>query len=191
MAEFTATPSGEGRRFAVVASRFNESITTRLAESAVDCLVRHGAVFEDVDVVWVPGAWELPAACRHILQSERYDAIVVVGAVIRGDTPHFDYVAGEASRGVAQASADFDVPIGFGLLTTDDLAQAEARAGGAHGNKGWDAALAALEMVNLFDMLSAAAGHGEDEGGDDGDDDGDGDEGLVQLMRPRGRGTEG
>ena len=191
MAEFTATPSGEGRRFAVVASRFNESITTRLAESAVDCLVRHGAVFEDVDVVWVPGAWELPAACRHILQSERYDGIVVVGAVIRGDTPHFDYVAGEASRGVAQASADFDVPIGFGLLTTDDLAQAEARAGGAHGNKGWDAALAALEMVNLFDMLSAAAGHGEDEGGDDGDDDGDGDEGLVQLMRPRGRGTEG
>ena len=100
-------------------------------------------------------------------------------------------MAGEASRGVAQASADFDVPIGFGLLTTDDLAQAEARAGGAHGNKGWDAALAALEMVNLFDMLSAAAGHGEDEGGDDGDDDGDGDEGLVQLMRPRGRGTEG
>ena len=186
MAEFTARPSGEGRRFAVVASRFNETITTRLAESAVDCLVRHGAGFDDVDVVWVPGAWELPAACRHLLQGERYDALVVVGAVIRGDTPHFDYVAGEASRGVAQASADFDVPIGFGLLTTDDMAQAEARAGGAHGNKGWDAALAALEMVSLFDMLSAAAGHGEDENDYDDDDD---DGGLVQLTR--GRGTEG
>ena len=184
MPEFTATPGGEGRRFAVVASRFNESITTRLAESAVDCLVRHGAAFEDVDVVWVPGAWELPAACRHVLQSERYDALVVVGAVVRGDTPHFDYVAGEASRGIAQASADFDVPIGFGLLTTDDMAQAEARAGGAHGNKGWDAALAALEMVNLFDMLSAAAGHGEDE--DDGGEEDDGG-GFVQLTRPRGR----
>jgi 6,7-dimethyl-8-ribityllumazine synthase len=108
-----------------------------------------------VDVVWVPGAWELPAAARALLATERYDAIVALGAVIRGETPHFDYVAGEASRGLAEAGADFDVPIGFGLLTTDTLAQAEARAGGDHGNKGWDAALAALEMVDLCERLRA------------------------------------
>ena len=156
MPEFVGTPSAEGRRFAVVASRFNETITARLVEGAVDALVRHGAAADDVDVVWVPGAWELPAACRRLLEGERYDLLVAVGAVVRGDTPHFDYVAGEASRGIAEASRDFDVPIGFGLLTTDDMAQAEARAGGEHGNKGWDAALAAIEMADLFDRLGAA-----------------------------------
>src|SRR5205823_1596916 len=149
MAEFSGSPSGNGRRFAVAASRFNETVTQKLVDGALDALVRHGAAADDVDVVWVPGAWELPAACRRLLESERYDLLVAVGAVVRGDTPHFDYVAGEASRGIAEASRDFDVPIGFGLLTTDDMAQAEARAGGAHGNKGWDAALAALEMASL------------------------------------------
>ena len=109
--------------------------------------------------MWVPGAWELPAAARLLLSSERYHAIVALGAVIRGETPHFDYVAGEAARGLAQAGADFDTPIGFGLLTCDNTAQAEARAGGAHGNKGWDAALAALEMADLFDRLGVS---GED-----------------------------
>lgn len=156
MAEFAGTPSGEERRFAVVASRFNQAIVERLVDGALDALVRHGTAADNVDVVWVPGAWELPIAARRLLASERYDAIVAVGAVIRGDTPHFDYVAGEASRGLAQASADFDVPIGFGVLTCDNDAQAEARAGGAHGNKGWDAALAALEMADLFDRLDAA-----------------------------------
>ena len=119
----------------------------------MDALTRHGAAPEDIDVVWVPGAWELPAAARRLLSTERYDALVAVGAVIRGDTPHFDYVAGEASRGLAQAGADFDRPVGFGLLTCDDMTQAEARAGGAHGNKGWDASLAALEMADLFSRL--------------------------------------
>lgn len=155
MAEFAGTPSGDGRRLAVVASRFNQDITERLVDGALDALVRHGAAADDVDVVWVPGAWELPAAVRRLLTTERYDAIVALGAVIRGDTPHFDYVAGEASRGLAQASAEFDVPIGFGLLTCDSRDQAEARAGGEHGNKGWDAALAALEMADLFDRLDA------------------------------------
>lgn len=155
MAEFTGSPTGAGKRFAIIASRFNEAITTKLVEGATDALARHGAAPDDVDVVWVPGAWELPAAARRLLASERYDAIVAVGAVIRGDTPHFEYVAGEASRGLAQAGADFDRPIGFGLLTCDTTAQAEARAGGAHGNKGWDAALAALEMVDLFRKLDA------------------------------------
>ena len=156
MAEFVGTPAGQHRRFAVVASRFNQAIVERLMDGALDALVRHGVSLDDVDTVWVPGAWELPIAVRRLLASERYEGIVAVGAVIRGDTPHFDYVAGEASRGLAQASAEFDTPIGFGLLTCDTQEQAEARAGGAHGNKGWDAALAALEMVDLFDRLDAA-----------------------------------
>jgi len=156
MAEFAGTPTGQGRRFAVVASRFNQTIVERLVDGALDALVRHGVRADDVDVVWVPGAWELPIAARRLLASERYEALVAVGAVIRGDTPHFDYVAGEASAGLARASADFETPIGFGLLTCDDEAQARDRAGGAHGNKGWDAALAALEMADLFDRLDAA-----------------------------------
>ena len=155
MAEYTGTPKGTGRRIAIVASRFNETITTKLVAGATDALTRHGVAPDDLDVVWVPGAWELPAAARRLLESERYEAIVAVGAVIRGETPHFDYVAGEASRGLAAAAADFDRPIGFGLLTCDTLTQAEARAGGSHGNKGWDAALAALEMASLFDQLDA------------------------------------
>ncbi len=156
MAEFSGTPAGTDRRFAVVASRFNEEIVEKLVDGALDALVRHGAAADDIDVVWVPGAWEIPLAARRLLATERYDALVAVGAVIRGDTPHFDYVAGEASRGIAQASAEFDTPIGFGVLTCDSDEQARARAGGAHGNKGWDAALAALELVDLFDRLDAA-----------------------------------
>lgn len=156
MAEFAGTPSGEHRRFAVVASRFNQEIVEKLVDGALDALVRHGAAVDNVDVVWVPGAWELPIAARRLLASERYDALVAVGAVIRGGTPHFDYVAGEASRGLSRASEEFDTPIGFGLLTCDNDDQARARAGGDHGNKGWDAALAALEMADLFDRLDAA-----------------------------------
>ncbi len=155
--EFSGTPRGQGRRCAVVVSRFNETITQRLLEGALDALVRHGVAFDDVDVFWVPGAWELPAAARRVSATERYDALVALGAVIRGDTPHFDYVAGEASRGLALASADFDIPIALGVLTCDTLAQAEARAGGEHGNKGWDAALAALEMADLFDQVDGSA----------------------------------
>ena len=157
MPEFAGSPVGRGRRIAVVASRFNESVTRKLVDGAMDALTRHGVAFEDIDLVWVPGAWELPAAARFLLASERYHALVAVGAVIRGGTPHFEYVAGESARGLAGAGAEFDVPIGFGLLTCDTMAQAEARAGGDHGNKGWDAALAALEMADLFDRL-----HGPD-----------------------------
>jgi 6,7-dimethyl-8-ribityllumazine synthase len=156
MAEFAGVPAGAGRRIAVVASRFNESVTLKLVDGAMEALVRHGSAVDDVDVVWVPGAWELPAAARHLLASERYDALVAVGAVIRGETPHFDYIAGEAARGLASASADFETPVGFGLLTCDTLEQAQARAGGGHGNKGWDAAMAALEMADLLDRLDGA-----------------------------------
>ena len=156
MAEFNGVPNGEGRRYAVLASRFNNSITSKLADGAMDALIRHGAASEDVDLVWVPGAWELPFAARRLAQTERYNAIVVVGAVIRGDTPHFDFVAGEASRGLADTSSEYEIPIGFGLLTTDNMEQAEARAGGEFGNKGWDAAIAALEMSDLFERLDGA-----------------------------------
>ncbi|MFI5310594.1 MAG: 6,7-dimethyl-8-ribityllumazine synthase [Gemmatimonadales bacterium] len=164
MAEFSGSPHGEGRRFAVVGSRFNESVTTNLLEAAVDCLVKHGVPFEDVDVVWVPGAWELPVAAERLLATDRYDAIVAVGAVIRGETPHFDYVAGEAARGLADLQREFNVPIGFGLLTTDTEEQAHARAGGPRGNKGWDAALAALEMADLFARLDATWAESADAG---------------------------
>src|SRR3954468_11718202 len=149
MAEFSGLPTGAGRRFAVAASRFNPEITEKLLDGALETLVEKGVALEDIDIVWVPGAWELPMAVRRLLASDRYSAIVAVGAVIRGDTPHFDYVAGEASRGLSAASAEFEVPIGFAVLTCDNDAQAEARAGGIHGNKGWDAALAALEMADL------------------------------------------
>jgi 6,7-dimethyl-8-ribityllumazine synthase len=156
MPEYTGTPSGSGRRIAVVVARFNETITQKLLEGALDALTRHGVAFDDVDVLWVPGAFELPFAARRALASDRYDALVALGAVIRGDTPHFDFVAGECARGLSQASADFDFPVALGVLTCDTMEQAEARAGGAHGNKGWDAAITALEMADLFGRLDAA-----------------------------------
>jgi 6,7-dimethyl-8-ribityllumazine synthase len=153
MAEFAGLPSGNGRRIAVLASRFNEPIVKKLLDGALDALLKHEVALDDIDVVWVPGAWELPLAARLLLASDRYDGLVAVGAVIRGDTAQFDYIAGEASRGLAQASADTETPIGFGVLTCDTDEQAEARAGGAHGNKGWDAAIATLEMVDLARRL--------------------------------------
>src|ERR1700674_5895241 len=153
MPEFHGLPSGVGRRMVVLASRFNEPIVKNLVDGALEALVKYGVAFEDIDVVWVPGAWELPIAARWLLASERYDGIVAVGAVIRGETAHFEYVAGEASRGLAEASAESETPIGFGVLTSDTEEQAEARAGGAHGNKGWDAAVATLEMPDLSDRL--------------------------------------
>ncbi len=156
MAEFNGTPRGEGRRVVVIASRFNETITRPLVDGALEALVAHGVTFDDIDVVWVPGAWELPLAARRALASGRYDALVALGAVIRGDTPHFDFVAGEASRGLALVCIDTEIPIGFGLLTCDTMDQALARAGGVHGNKGWDAAVAALETTDVLDQIEPA-----------------------------------
>lgn len=157
MTEFRGTPSGKGRRFAVIASRFNEEITERLLSGALDALHKHGVQKDAIAVVWVPGAWELPAAARRLLSADRYDALVAVGAVVRGHTSHFEYIASECARGLGRASAEYDRPIGFGVLTCDTMEQARERAGGAHGNKGWDAALAALEMTDLFDRLDADA----------------------------------
>jgi 6,7-dimethyl-8-ribityllumazine synthase len=156
MAEFAGTPNGAGRRVAVVASRFNEDVVKKLVDGALDALVKHGVLYDDIDVVWVPGAWELPLAARWLLASERYDGVVALGAVIRGETAHFEYISAEASRGLAAASVDTETPIGFGVLTCENDEQAEARAGGAHGNKGWDAALATLEMVDLQNRLDPA-----------------------------------
>ncbi len=153
MAEFAGLPAGSGRRIVVVASRFNEPIVKKLVDGALDALLKHGVSFDDIDVVWVPGAWELPLAARLLLNSERYDGLVAVGAVIRGETSHFDFIAAEASRGLADVSAQAETPIGFGVLTCDTDEQAEARAGGAHGNKGWDAAVAVLEMVDLANRI--------------------------------------
>jgi 6,7-dimethyl-8-ribityllumazine synthase len=141
---------------AVVVSRFNETITQKLADGALDALLKHDVRLDDIDVIWVPGAWELPLAVRRAVISERYDVIVALGAVVRGGTPHFDYVCNEASRGLMQAGIEGDIPLGFGLLTCDDMTQAEDRAGGAHGNKGWDAALAALEMADVLDQIEPA-----------------------------------
>ncbi len=149
MAEFAGLPSGAGRRMVVVASRFNEAIVKKLVDGALEALVKHGVSFDDIDVVWVPGAWELPLAARWLLASERYDGLVAVGAVIRGETSHFDFIATETSRGLADVSMQSETPVGFGVLTCDTDDQAEARAGGNHGNKGWDAAVAVLEMVDL------------------------------------------
>ena len=139
-----------GARFAVVASRFNEFVTKALAEGAVAALVEAGAADGDVDLVWVPGAWEIPLAARRLAGCGRYAAVVCVGAVIRGETPHFEHVAAQAARGVADAARDTNVPVTFGVLTANTVEQARERAGGAAGNRGADAARAALRMVNLL-----------------------------------------
>jgi 6,7-dimethyl-8-ribityllumazine synthase len=146
----------KGARFAVVASRFNHFVVDRLVEGAVDALVRHGAALGDVTVVRVPGAFELPLVVRRIAASKKVDAVIALGAVIRGATPHFDYVAGEAAKGIGGAAATSDVPIAFGVLTTETIEQAVERAGTKQGNKGWDAAVSAIEMVTLGRALTDA-----------------------------------
>ncbi len=142
-----------GMRFGLVLGRFNSMITERLLEGAVDCLVRHGASKDDLTVMRVPGGWELPLATRWMADKEELDAVITLGCVIRGGTPHFEYVAGEATKGIAQVMLQTGKPIAFGVLTTDSIEQAVERAGTKHGNKGWEAAMAALEMVALKKSL--------------------------------------
>jgi 6,7-dimethyl-8-ribityllumazine synthase len=146
----------KGARFAIVASRFNHFVVDRLVEGAVDALVRHGADAKNVTVVRVPGAFELPLVVRRLAASKKVDAVIALGAVIRGATPHFDYVAGEAAKGIGAAAAASDVPIAFGVLTTESIEQAVERAGTKQGNKGWDAAVSAIEMVSLLRALAEA-----------------------------------
>lgn len=145
-----------GARFAIVASRFNHFIVDHLTDGAVDALVRHGAQPENITIARVPGAWEIPLVARRLAGSDKIDAVIALGAVIRGATPHFDHVANEVSKGVAAASMETGTPIAFGVLTTDSIEQAVERAGTKAGNKGWDAALSAIEMVSLRRALDGA-----------------------------------
>lgn len=145
--------TAEGLRFAIVASRFNEFITSKLLEGALDMLRRHGAAEDAVDVAWVPGAFEIPLAAKKLAASGKYDAVICVGAVIRGATSHYDYVCNEVSKGVAQAGLSTGVPVIFGVVTTENIEQAVERAGTKAGNKGADGAMAAMEMVNLLKKI--------------------------------------
>lgn len=145
--------SAEGCNFAIVAGRFNDFITQKLVDGAIDCLKRHGAVEENITLVKVPGAFEIPLIAEKLAASKKYDAIICTGAVIKGSTPHFDYVANEVSKGIAHVGLQHGLPVIFGVLTTDSLEQAIERAGTKAGNKGWDAALAAIEMTQIIKSI--------------------------------------
>lgn len=142
--------TAKNMKIAIVVARFNEFITSKLLSGCIDCLIRHEAADEDLTVAWVPGAFEIPMAAKKLAESGKYDAVICLGVVIRGATPHFDYVCAEASKGIAQVSMQTGVPVAFGVLTTENIQQAVERAGTKAGNKGVDCAMTAMEMVNLF-----------------------------------------
>jgi 6,7-dimethyl-8-ribityllumazine synthase len=142
-----------GKRFGIVASRFNEFITNKLLEGTLDALKRHGVKDEEIEVAWVPGSFEIPYAAQRLAESKKYDAVICVGAVIRGSTPHFEYIASEVTKGIAQTGLKTGVPVIYGVITTDTLEQAIERAGTKAGNKGFQAAMSAIEMVNLFEKI--------------------------------------
>ena len=142
--------TAKNMKIAIVVARFNEFITSKLLSGCIDCLIRHEAADEDLTVAWVPGAFEIPMAAKKLAESGKYDAVICLGAVIRGATPRFDYVCAEASKGIAQVSLQTGVPVAFGVLTTENIQQAVERAGTKAGNKGVDCAMTAMEMVNLF-----------------------------------------
>lgn len=145
--------TAKNKKFGIVVSRFNELISTQLLSGAQDCLLRHECKNDNITVAWVPGSFEIPLVAKKMAQSSKYDAIICLGAVIRGGTPHFEYIASEVSKGVANVGLETGVPVIFGILTTDTIEQALERAGIKAGNKGWDAALSSIEMVNLLTKL--------------------------------------
>jgi 6,7-dimethyl-8-ribityllumazine synthase len=147
---------GEGKKFALITSRFNDFITDKLVGGALDALVRSGVDDDDIDLLKVPGAFEIPLVAKKAVATGKYDAVICLGAVIRGSTSHYDYVCAEASKGIAQVSMDSGIPVIFGIITTDTIEQAIERAGTKAGNKGWSAAISALEMANLMDTLNRA-----------------------------------
>ena len=153
--EFQGNLIGSGKTFGIVVSRFNNFITKRLLDGAIDGLVRHGVKEEDIDIFWVPGSYEIAVAALKVAQSGKYNAVVCLGAVIRGETPHFDYVASESAKGIAHVGLSTGVPTIYGVITTETLEQAIDRAGAKTGNKGTEAALSAIEMINLFDQIQA------------------------------------
>ena len=150
MATYECHLVAKGLKFAIVISRFNEFISTRLLDGAMDALKRHDADMKSVDVAWVPGSFEIPLTASKLAESGRYDAVICLGAVIRGSTPHFEYVAAEVSKGIARVTLEKGVPAAFGVITADTIEQAVERAGAKQGNKGWQAALTAVEMANLL-----------------------------------------
>lgn len=143
----------KGKKFGIVASRFNDFITKRLLEACIDALTRHGAKETEAEVAWVPGAFEIPLVAKRMATSKKYDAVICLGTIIRGETPHFDYIAAEVAKGVARVALDSGVPTIFGIITADNIEQAINRAGTKEGNKGRDAALVAIEMVNLLSTI--------------------------------------
>jgi 6,7-dimethyl-8-ribityllumazine synthase len=145
--------TGNGKKFAIILSRFNEFIGESLLKSANECLIKHGVVESNIDIIKVPGAFEIPTTADRLAAKKKYDAIICLGAIIRGATPHFDYVASVASSGISQVSLKYSLPVIFGVLTTDTIEQAIERAGTKAGNKGWDSALTALEMADLFKLI--------------------------------------
>jgi 6,7-dimethyl-8-ribityllumazine synthase len=147
---FTVKPDGTGLRIGVAVARFNQAVTEQLLAGALEALAQHGVAEDAIDVATVPGAFELPLCAQRLAATGRYDAIVCLGAVVRGETPHFDFVAREAARGIGEVSQKHDLPVAFGVLTTDTIEQALARAGGARGNKGFEAAVTALEMAQVL-----------------------------------------
>ncbi|MFH1701475.1 MAG: 6,7-dimethyl-8-ribityllumazine synthase [Candidatus Zixiibacteriota bacterium] len=148
--------SGKGQKHAIIVSRFNELLTSKLLEGALDCLIRHGVADKDISVIWVPGSFETPYAAQQAALTKKYDAVLCLGALIRGDTPHFDYIAAEASKGIANIALQTKLPVIFGIVTADTLDQAIERAGTKAGNKGWDGALSAIEMVDLYKQIDKA-----------------------------------
>lgn len=155
---FEGGESAQGKKFAIVVSQFNQMITKRLLDGALECFRQHGSdVEKDVDVITCPGAFEIPEVAAKITQAERYDAVVCLGAIVRGETPHFEYIAQECARGIGNVARERNIPLLFGVLTTDTVDQAMERAGGAGGNKGWDAALGAITMANLYTQLNNSA----------------------------------
>jgi 6,7-dimethyl-8-ribityllumazine synthase len=153
MSVFEGDLIGSGLKVGIVVSRFNELLSSRLLGGAQDALGRHGVAADDVDVAWVPGAFEIPLVAHRMAASGSYDAVIALGVIIRGATPHFEYIASEVSKGVAKASLDTNVPVAFGVVTADSIDQAVERAGTKQGNKGWDAAVTAIEMANLLKSL--------------------------------------
>ncbi|MFN3135986.1 MAG: 6,7-dimethyl-8-ribityllumazine synthase [Candidatus Kryptonium sp.] len=143
----------QGLKFGIVVSRFNELVTSKLLDGAIDCLKRHGTNDEDIEIFYSPGSFEIPLIAKKVAQTGKYNAIICLGAIIRGETPHFDYIASEVSKGIAQVQLETGIPIAFGVITTDDVEQALNRSGMKNGNKGWDAALTAIEMANLINQI--------------------------------------
>ena len=153
MQKYEGKLTAEGLKFGIVISRYNDFITAKLLDGALDCLNRHGCKDSDISIAWVPGVFEIPSALKIMAQSKKYDALICLGTVLKGETSHNEYIANEAIKGAAKVNLDFDLPVAFGVITPDTLEQAIERAGARQGNKGWQAALTAIEMANLFKTI--------------------------------------